>query len=104
MRHVLPALILATALAGCGGGGDAAAAPPTGSRTVTFYHASGRIAETGAIDNASGQRTGEWTAFHDADGSPRLFVGTYVAGAIDRARPWREWNADGSIRADGDDR
>lgn len=99
---LLASIFLLLCSCGGGGGGGSAATPTTEIQTI--HHASGRIAETGPVKAGTTIRVGEWQAFFDQDGSPKRFVGTYTEGTLDPAQPWREWNADGSIRADVSDR
>ena len=96
---LLPFLLLTA----CGAGGSSSGGT-TAIQTVTHYYASGRIQDTGQIVTATGKRTGTWTTYHDLDGSPLQFTGDYVDGALDVTKAWKEWNADGSVRADSSDR
>jgi hypothetical protein len=103
--RVLLCCICYLVLSACGSGGSepAANATPT-TKTQTVYYASGRIAETGAVKIGTTMKVGEWQSFFDLAGSPRQFTGVYADGKLDSTRPWREWNADSSIRADSTDR
>jgi hypothetical protein len=94
-------------LAGCGsGGGDDAAPTVSGPATteVVTWHASGRIHERGQVLAGTDLRIGEWERHFDAEGSPLQWRGSYADGAVDAARPWSEWNLDGSVRVDATDR
>ena len=107
MRHLLillPLLFLAACGSGGGGGGSSDAGTTPAVQIVTRYFASGRIQETGPIITATGQRTGTWTVYHDANGSPLRFTGDYADDTLDASKAWTEWNSDGSVRADASDR
>jgi hypothetical protein len=97
------ALCLAILLlaAGCsGGGGDGSSS----GGAVTLTYPSGRIMATGHYEPGTTIRTGEWREYFDQDGSPQQWRRSYTAGAWDRSRDWREWNADASVRNDASDR
>lgn len=106
-RPALPALLaMVGALAGCGGG--ASAAPETdaaaGMRVVEQRYASGQLAAQGTVldEGSTALRQGRWRTWFE-NGQLR-WEGEYRRDAVDTARPWREWNADGSVRDDsGDD-
>lgn len=82
---------------GCGGGGGGSDGVAT---TVTLTYPSGRIMAQGSYLAGTTTRSGEWREYFDVAGSPLQWRRTYVAGAWDTAKDWREWNADGSIRND----
>ncbi len=100
---IIPLSLLAACGAGGGGSGDAGAVPAGSTTVVTQYYASGRPAATGTVLSGTDIRTGVWTEFHDADGSPKRWEGTYTDGAIDQTVYWCEWNVDGSVRSDQTD-
>ena len=92
-------------LAGCGGGSSAgpAADATAGLRPVEERHANGQLAAKGTVLDEAGvsRRHGSWRTWH-VNGQLH-WAGEYRHDAVDQARPWREWNADGSIRDDADD-
>ena len=115
----LPILgLLLVLVASCGGGGGGGGsspdpAPGSGRMQVTSYWdapANTAIKETGEVAlNTSGAPTdrkeGRWEfTFAPASGGGRQATLVYVQGVWDRTQQWREWNADGSIRNDWQDR
>jgi len=102
--HTLAICVLLV-LAGCGGGSGGGGTPAvTVSDTLTTYYASGRIEATGHVLTGTAIKTGSWVIHHDVDSSPKKWHGWYRENAIDTAKPWTEWNADGSIRYAAGDR
>lgn len=90
-------------LAACGSAGGSGAGTPNrdeGLRVVEKRYDNGQLAEQGTVlDTPQGAlRHGQWR-FWFRDGDLR-WQGSYVRDAIDGARPWREWNDDGSVRND----
>lgn len=61
---------------------------------ATLRDQQGRTIATGHF--TSGVRTGLWRIY-DSEGHLR-WEGYYMDGSIDQTQPWKEWNADGSIR------
>lgn len=93
-------------LAGCGGGSSAGPTPvdaTAGLRPVEERHPNGQLAAKGTVLDEGGvvRRHGVWRTWFDS-GQVR-WEGDYRRDAVDQARPWREWNADGSIRDDSGD-
>jgi hypothetical protein len=106
--------IAVMALTACGSGGSAAKPAPAAAtaRVVTYYDTDTRRhrkEEGEVLLDAAGRPTatrhGLWTTWHPpADGGGKRFEKTYVDGAWDAQRYWREWNADSSLRFDWRDR
>jgi hypothetical protein len=115
MRYLARIVVVCAmiAAAGCGsgggGGGVSSSSAPAAGQSVSpasltlseVYHDNGRLAERGWID-ANGKRYGSWGFWYD-NGQQR-WQGSYIDGAIDGSRPWREYNRDGSTRRDWQDR
>lgn len=100
-----PFLVLAIfAVSACSGGGGAPDTVASATTPVTLYHASGRIAAQGHYLTGTTTRTGAWTEHFDVEDAPVRYERTYTAGVWDESQPWREWNVDGSLREDADDR
>jgi hypothetical protein len=66
-------------------------------------HPSGRISASGAVLPGTTTRVGRWTMWYDDESGPKRWEGEYTNGVMDQSKPWREWNADGSVRADAED-
>lgn len=94
-------VVFALLLTACGGGGGGDSGS---SSTVTLTYPSGRIMAVGEYESGTTTRTGEWKEYFDQNGSPQQWRKTFVSGSWDKAKAWREWNADGSIRNDVSDR
>ncbi len=94
-------------LAACGGGSSAsstnAATGSTALRLVEERHANGQLAAQGTVLDVGGRavRQGRWRTWFE-NGRLR-WEGDYRRDVIDNTRPWREWNADGSVRDDSGD-
>lgn len=67
-------------------------------------HPSGRMSASGQVLPGTTTRVGRWTMWYDDEHGTKRWEGDYVNGVIDQTKPWREWNIDGSIRADAQDR
>lgn len=93
----------AVLLSGCGGGGGGGA-DSSSSATVTLTYPSGRVMAVGQYEPGTTTRTGQWKEYFDQPGSPQQWKRSYTSGTWDKAKDWREWNADGSIRNDASDR
>jgi len=109
MTHRPALLALAVVLiAGCGGGSSAGSTSSASAgplRMVEQRHANGQLAAQGTVLDESGGgslRHGQWQTWFD-HGQLR-WKGDYRRGAIAADQPWREWNADGSVRDDAGDR
>src|SRR4051812_48326831 len=106
VRRLSLALIL-IATAGCGGGGGRSVQseppiPPSSLVLIERYYDNGRPKERGYVDSSTQQRYGAWQYWFD-NGQLR-WDGNYEADAIDGSLPWREYNRDGSVRQDWQDR
>jgi hypothetical protein len=70
---------------------------------VTERHPSGRMMASGQVLPGTTTRVGQWTAWFDDESGTKRWEGHYDHGTIDKNKPWREWNPDGSIKADAQD-
>lgn len=109
LRTPVIALALGLTLAGCGGGGGGGGGSGQGATSpatqpVTIFYASGRIEAEGYHLAGTTTRTGHWRIRFDDPSGQVQWEGDYADGVIDASKPWREWNADGSIRVDSTDR
>lgn len=95
------AIVLAV---GCGSGGGGGGGTPPAVTAVVLTYPSGRVMARGFYIAGTTIRTAHWTRYFDADAEPRQWDGDYRDDGIDAAKPWTEWNLDGSVRNDSSDR
>ena len=105
MLRFLAVLGLILLLAGCGGGGGGGSAGASALVTtpVTLTFSDGRTEAVGFYAAGTTTKTGHWTMYFDDPSGQKQWEGDYSNGAVDSAKPWREWNLDSSIRFDWTD-
>ena len=104
MRNlILVPLLFLAACGGDDGGSSPPAAEQPATTELTTWYPSGRIEASGQVRTGTTTRHGNWAEHFDLDGNPLRWQGSYADGAIDSARPWTEWNEEGSVRVDSTD-
>jgi hypothetical protein len=106
---------LLTVFTGCGGDGtydDTTTQPASPLVERVYYYPNGRVQERGAVKAGTEVREGEWWSyFDDYWATPYGGINQkpkwrryYSNGTWVESEPWREWNADLSVRDDYTDK